>query len=153
MAAQRLRDRAAEVETELGGILERLGPGDADVSDAATGPDGSSNRDAGDVDAAGGADSGSAGAGGSGAPDAAASGSAGSAAQGGVLCEQCQRGQRDRLPLSPQAWQALVALSDSGEAWQRDWPKEVRGELRRFLGQYVTYLMGRQPRLLPYLGS
>jgi DNA repair protein RecO (recombination protein O) len=76
-----------------------------------------------------------------------------SAAQGGVLCKQCQGGQRDRLPLSPQTWQALVALSESGEAWQRDWPKEVRSELRRFLGQYVTYLMGRRPRLLPYLES
>jgi hypothetical protein len=29
----------------------------------------------------------------------------------------------------------------------------VRRELRLVLGQYVTYLLGRQPRLLPYLGS
>jgi DNA repair protein RecO (recombination protein O) len=76
-----------------------------------------------------------------------------SAALGGVLCERCQGGQRDRLPLSAPARQALMALTESGEAWQRDWPKEVRGEIRRFLGQYVTYLMGRRPRLLPYLES
>jgi DNA repair protein RecO (recombination protein O) len=76
-----------------------------------------------------------------------------SAATGGVLCPRCQPGQRERRPLSTPAWQALRALSESGEAWQRDWPAAVRGELRQVLGQYVTYLLGRRPRLLPYLGS
>jgi hypothetical protein len=28
----------------------------------------------------------------------------------------------------------------------------VRKEVRQVLGQYITYQMGRQPRLLPYLG-
>jgi hypothetical protein len=30
---------------------------------------------------------------------------------------------------------------------------DVRAELRRVLNDYVTYLLGRRPRLLPYLGS
>jgi DNA repair protein RecO (recombination protein O) len=71
---------------------------------------------------------------------------------GGVVCPKCQRGQRDCRPLSPQCWQALVELRKSGEAW-RQLDLTVRGELRQVLGNYITYLMGRKPRLLPYLGS
>jgi DNA repair protein RecO (recombination protein O) len=83
-----------------------------------------------------------------------------SAAAGGVLCPACaqqawdERGvRRDRRPLSVGAWEALRELGESGEAWQRAWSPAVRTEVRQLLGQYVTYLMGRQPRLLPYLGS
>jgi DNA repair protein RecO (recombination protein O) len=76
-----------------------------------------------------------------------------SPAAGGVVCPACQAGQRDRRPLSREAWEALRVLDQSGEAWQRAWGAAVRAEVRRLLGQYVTYLMGRQPRLLPYLGS
>jgi DNA repair protein RecO (recombination protein O) len=76
-----------------------------------------------------------------------------SVAAGGVVCADCQLKQRDSRPLSGPAWQALRALEESGEAWQYDWPAAVRGELRQLLGQYVTYRMGRRPRLLPYLGS
>jgi recombinational DNA repair protein (RecF pathway) len=72
---------------------------------------------------------------------------------GGVLCVACQARQRDRRPLSLAAWQALRMFSTSPEAWRQDWPAAVRKELRRLLGQYVTYLMGRQPRLLAYLGD
>jgi DNA repair protein RecO (recombination protein O) len=72
---------------------------------------------------------------------------------GGALCAACQPGQRDRRPLSPVAWEALRAFGEPGGAWQRDWPVTVQGELRGLLGQYVTYRMGRRPRLLPYLGS
>ena len=52
-----------------------------------------------------------------------------------------------------ETWEALRVLSEAGEAWQRDWPAAVRKELRQLLGQYVTYLLGRRPRLLPYLGE
>jgi DNA repair protein RecO (recombination protein O) len=76
-----------------------------------------------------------------------------SAAAGGILCSTCQGKQRDRRLLSPEAWQAIQALSDSAEAWQRPWSSRARTEVRQVLNQYVTYLMGRQPRLLPYLGS
>jgi DNA repair protein RecO (recombination protein O) len=76
-----------------------------------------------------------------------------SSAAGGIVCPACQPGQRERRPISPDAWLALQALSESGEAWRREWPAAVRAEVRQLLGQYVTYLLGRQPRLLPYLGS
>jgi DNA repair protein RecO (recombination protein O) len=79
-----------------------------------------------------------------------------SAAAGGVLCPHCQAGRRDRRPLSPATWQALRALAEPGEAWQSaagTFGAEVRQEVRQVLGQYVTYLLGRRPRLLSYLGS
>ncbi len=76
-----------------------------------------------------------------------------SAAAGGLLCPSCQPRQRDRRPLKPETREALLALSESEDAWQRAWSPAARNELRQVLGQYVTYLMGRRPRLLPYLGS
>lgn len=83
----------------------------------------------------------------------AGSGLAFSAAAGGMLCPACQTSHRDRRPVRLETWQLLRALSESGEAWQSDWNPAARAEIRQVLGSYVTYLMGRQPRLLPYLGS
>jgi DNA repair protein RecO (recombination protein O) len=76
-----------------------------------------------------------------------------SPAAGGVVCQACQGRQRDRRPLAGEVWRVLQELSESSEAWRRPWSPAVRKEVRLLLGQYVTYLMGRQPRLLPYLGS
>jgi DNA repair protein RecO (recombination protein O) len=79
-----------------------------------------------------------------------------SAATGGILCSTCVRSQRDRRPLSPAAWQALRLLAGAGEAWRdaaAHATEAVRKELRLVLGPYVTYLLGRPPRLLHYLGS
>ena len=76
-----------------------------------------------------------------------------SAAAGGVLCPACLCSQRDRRPLSPAGWKALRLLSESGDVWQTVQQPEVRTEVRQVLNLYVTYLLGRRPRLLPYLGS
>jgi DNA repair protein RecO (recombination protein O) len=76
-----------------------------------------------------------------------------SPAAGGVVCPACRARQRDRQPLSVPAWKLLQALGEAGDAWRRPADAAVRAELRRLLGQYFTYLLGRQPRLLPYLGS
>jgi DNA repair protein RecO (recombination protein O) len=76
-----------------------------------------------------------------------------SPAAGGLVCPGCRGTHRDRRPLSAGTWQALRALNESGEAWRREWDPAVRQELRQVLGHYVTHLMGRRPRLLPYLGS
>ena len=75
-----------------------------------------------------------------------------SAAAGGVVCPRCHARQRDCRPLSPACWHALKSLPEAPEAW-RHLDATVRGELRQLLGQYITYLMARKPRLLPYLGS
>ncbi len=76
-----------------------------------------------------------------------------SAAANGVLCRGCRGGQRDSRPLSPPTWRTLRDLAAAGDDWRRPWSAEVRADVRQLLGQYVTYLLGRRPRLLSYLGS
>ena len=76
-----------------------------------------------------------------------------SAAAGGVVCSACQKAARDRRPLTLAAWQALRCLSAPDDAWRQVADEVVRAEVRQVLNQYVSYLMGRRPRLLPYLGS
>ena len=96
------------------------------------------------------------------------------AAGGGVLCPACQSRQRerrppspnplppaagegwvrgDRRPLSAGAWRALRLLDEPGDAWQTVSDAGVCAEVRQVLNHYVTYLLGRRPRLLPYLGG
>jgi DNA repair protein RecO (recombination protein O) len=76
-----------------------------------------------------------------------------SPAAGGVVCPACRAKHRDSRRLTPAAWDALKAWAGSGEAWQAEWDPAVRREIREILDHYVTYLLGRRPRLLPYLGS
>jgi DNA repair protein RecO (recombination protein O) len=76
-----------------------------------------------------------------------------SAAGGGVLCLRCQPKQRERRPLSDGAWRALEQLQASGDGWRGFQEPALRNEVRQLLNHYVTYLLGRRPRLLPYLGS
>ena len=76
-----------------------------------------------------------------------------SAAAGGVVCAACLPQARDRHVLSAAAWRALVQLGQEGEAWRQLSDAAVRAEVRQVLNHYVTYLLGRRPRLLPYLGS
>ncbi len=76
-----------------------------------------------------------------------------SAAAGGVLCVRCQGVLREKRLLSPEAWELLRAFAAAGDEWMRPRNVAVRAEVRQVLGHYVTYLMGRRPRLLPYLGS
>jgi DNA repair protein RecO (recombination protein O) len=72
---------------------------------------------------------------------------------GGVLCPRCQRSERETRPLSAAAWRALRVFGQAGDDWRRPWEISVRGELRQLVGGYVTFLRGRPPKLLPYLGS
>jgi DNA repair protein RecO (recombination protein O) len=76
-----------------------------------------------------------------------------SAAGGGVLCLRCQPKQRERRPLSDGAWRALEQLQAIGDGWRGFQEPALRNEVRQLLNHYVTYLLGRRPRLLPYLGS
>src|SRR5262249_38981798 len=57
------------------------------------------------------------------------------------------------LAIRNKTWQVLRDLSHGQEVWRREIDVRVRQELRRFLGQYVTYLLGHRPRLLPYLST
>jgi DNA repair protein RecO (recombination protein O) len=76
-----------------------------------------------------------------------------SAAGGGILCAGCQARQRERRAIGAATWQALRVLAEAGDAWQSVRDVAVRREVRQVLDHYVTYLLGRRPRLLPYLGS
>ena len=61
----------------------------------------------------------------------------------------------DRQALSAAALHFLQALVLPDETWRlagSDGPA-VDAEVRRLLGQYVTYLQGRRPRMLSYLES
>ncbi len=76
-----------------------------------------------------------------------------SCAGGGLVCPNCAVGCRDRRTLSPGACEMLRSLQSAEDARRRPWEAGARREARLVLGQYITYLLGRQPRLLPYLGS
>jgi DNA repair protein RecO (recombination protein O) len=76
-----------------------------------------------------------------------------SAAGGGVLCRSCQTRERDRRPLAPGAWHALRTLAGVGDAWRTLTDGGARAAVRQLLNFYVSSLLGRRPRLLPYLGS
>lgn len=72
---------------------------------------------------------------------------------GGVLCKACLGSQRDCVPLTAGGHAALARLSETGDAWRGIYEPAIRAEVRRVLNHYVTFLLGRRPRLLPYLGS
>lgn len=75
-----------------------------------------------------------------------------SPAAGGVVCPDCQPAHRDRRPLSAAAHDALLCLAASDP--EADVPGDAaRAEVRQVLNHYVTFVLGRRPRLLPYLGS
>jgi DNA repair protein RecO (recombination protein O) len=73
-----------------------------------------------------------------------------SVAAGGILCRACQPGHRDRQTLSAVGLGFLRALAEASDDWER-LPAGADAEVRRLLGQYVTWLLGRRPRLLAYL--
>lgn len=77
------------------------------------------------------------------------------ASAGGMVCSACQSRFRDRRPVSREAWGALAALGADPEAWRAWGDGRVEGrvgdEVGRVLGGYVSYLLGRRPRLLSYL--
>jgi DNA repair protein RecO (recombination protein O) len=72
---------------------------------------------------------------------------------GGLVCPRCRAGRREARPLSAEAARALRALAEQPDAWRRPIDRPARAEMRAAVGHYLTWLRGRQPRLLPYLGS
>lgn len=76
-----------------------------------------------------------------------------SPAAGGVICESCRPTQGEFFSVSPECRRWLGDLAQASEPWRRECPVPVRRELRRLLGAYITYLLGRRPKLLPYLAA
>ena len=75
-----------------------------------------------------------------------------SASAGGVVCTPCGPAAADRRPLSGAGLTALggLAAAADGMGAVPDLAA-VRGELRGLLGQMVSYVLGRRPRLLGYV--
>jgi DNA repair protein RecO (recombination protein O) len=72
-----------------------------------------------------------------------------SPAAGGIVCEVCAGRFRDRQPLSARGREALVGLL--GQESEMEWDQPLHVEIRHLLGPYVTYLLGRRLRSLPYV--
>lgn len=72
---------------------------------------------------------------------------------GGVVCPDCSPSVRDRRPLSAEAWAILRELSRwaDGNEHAFELPPAIRREVRAILGQTVSYVLGRRPRLLGYV--
>jgi len=68
---------------------------------------------------------------------------------GGILCPRCGPSVPDRLGVSRLALVSLRALAE-GDATP-ELPTVVRGEVRQLLGQTVSCVLGRRPRLLRYI--
>jgi hypothetical protein len=76
-----------------------------------------------------------------------------SAAAGGVVCSGCRAQTRDARPLSPAVRLALQQLQDDVTAWRIERPSGLRMTLRQLLSQYISYRLGKRPKLLPYLSG
>ncbi|MSR30759.1 MAG: DNA repair protein RecO [Gemmataceae bacterium] len=74
-----------------------------------------------------------------------------SPAQGGIQCQKCVSSDRFAVKISQPAWSAWRSVKATGEC--ELWPRPLRKDLRKVLGTYFTYLLGKRPKLLPYLES
>lgn len=74
-----------------------------------------------------------------------------SPAAGGVLCPGCGPTAADRRWLTVDAVAALRGLAADEPRPVPDVDRPVRWELRQLLGQVVSYVLGRRPRLLGYV--
>ena len=77
-----------------------------------------------------------------------------SASAGGVVCTACGPTAADRRPLSGAglgALRALAAPAHAGVPGPAPDGGPARGELRALLGQVVSFVLGRRPRLLGYV--
>jgi DNA repair protein RecO (recombination protein O) len=70
---------------------------------------------------------------------------------GGVLCERCREGKRSVMSLSQEARRTLIR-----ELQAEDLPveieRQVRGELRGLLNQYIANLVGHRPKMHAFFG-
>lgn len=78
-----------------------------------------------------------------------------SPASGGLVCPECERGAADCRGLSREVLAAMSELNERSDANRasRPMPDEVRDELRQTLGQTISCVLGRRPRLLGYVDA
>jgi len=74
-------------------------------------------------------------------------------ATGGVLCPECRPGQPHVATLSGRTLEAIRVLASPGNTWRDLDPSAATlAPVRTTLGNVISHLLGRRPRLLPYLG-
>lgn len=74
-----------------------------------------------------------------------------SPAGGGVKCRTCSLADRTSFKISSESLQVLLSLEGVSMENLQIIPLQIRKELRKIFGRYITYLMGRRPKLLTYL--
>ncbi len=77
-----------------------------------------------------------------------------SPSSGGALCPLCGPSALDRRGVSLEGFAALRELTaalETDRPTMRSIPPGVSGELRQILGQTVSFVLGRRPRLLGYV--
>jgi len=70
---------------------------------------------------------------------------------GGVLCARCREGKRSIVNLSQGARHTL-ARELEGTDLPAEIEREVRGEVRGVLNQYVSHLLGHRPKMQSFFG-
>ena len=74
-------------------------------------------------------------------------------ATGGVLCPACRPGQPHVATLSGRTLEAIRTLAEPGRAWRDlDLNAAALVPIRSTVGAVICHVLGRRPRLLPYLG-
>lgn len=74
-------------------------------------------------------------------------------ATGGVLCPACRPGQPHVATLSGITLEAIRVLASPGAAWRELGSDAATvAPVRATVGAIISHLLGRRPRLLPYLG-
>jgi DNA repair protein RecO (recombination protein O) len=74
-------------------------------------------------------------------------------ATGGVLCPDCRPGQPHVATVSGPTLAAIRTLASPGGGWRDlDPSPSALVPVRTTLGHVISHLLGRRPRLLPYLG-
>jgi DNA repair protein RecO (recombination protein O) len=74
-------------------------------------------------------------------------------ATGGVLCPACRPGQPHVATLSGPTLEAIRVLAAPGSGWRElDPSPSSLGPVRGTIGAVISHLLGRRPRLLPFLG-
>lgn len=74
-------------------------------------------------------------------------------ATGGVLCPACRPGHPHVATLSGRTLEVIRVLASPGPDWRElDPGPATMAQVRTTLGNVISHLLGRRPRLLPYLG-
>lgn len=70
---------------------------------------------------------------------------------GGVLCQRCREGKRLVVSLSREARAALIQEFEAADL-PAEIDRQVRGEMRGVLNQYLSHLLGHRPKMHAFFG-